>query len=175
MKLENKEVINRPLADVYVLVRDDLAKLVPYMPNVDKIEVKKHTPRDDNTIEVINHWYGRADMPSMLKKFLKPEIFSWKDTALWRNDKHCVEYQLESFLANDLFDARGVNSFTAVGDDKTELKISCEVTLYPEKVPGVPRILAKSVVPMIEALLEKILAPNLTALGKGLNEYFKSH
>ena len=174
MHLESKEIINRPLEEVYQLVRDDLAKLVPYMPNVSKIEVKKHAPKDANSIEVINHWYARADIPAMLTKFIKPELFSWKDFALWHNEKHCVEYQLESFLANDLFEAKGLNSFTAVGPDKTELKISCQIKLYPEKVPGVPKLLARTILPGIEAILEKVLGPNLTSLGKGLNEYLKN-
>jgi len=174
MILESKEIINRPLSEVYSLVRDDLSKLVPYMPNVERIEVKKHQPKDGNLVEVINHWYGKAEVPSMMKKFISPELFSWKDHAIWNNEKHYVEYQLESFLANDLFDAKGKNTFTAVGSDKTELKISCQITLYPEKVPGVPRLLAKTVLPGIEAILEKVLGPNLTSLGKGLNEYFKN-
>ena len=175
MQLESKEIIDRPLEEVYTLVRDDLSKLVPYMPNVEKIEVKKHSPKEGGKVEVINHWYGKAEVPAMAKKFLKPEIFSWKDVAMWNNDDHFVEYELESFLANDLFDAKGKNYFSDAGDGKTELKITCSIDIYPEKVPGVPRILAKKVTPIVEGLLEKILGPNLTSLGKGLNQYFKEN
>lgn len=175
MQLESKEVINRPLEEVYVLVRDELSKLVPYLPNVDKIEVHKHAPLAEGKVEVINHWYGKAEVPSMVKKFIKPELFSWKDFAKWDDENHCVVYELESFMGNDLFDAKGINTFTAIGDDKTELKISCEVIIYPDKVPGVPRLLAKKVTPLIESVLEKVLGPNLTSLGKGLNDYFSQN
>lgn len=171
MHLSNKEIIGRPLEQVYQLVRDDLAKLVPYMPNVNRIEVVSKKENGD-VLELVNHWFAKADMPSLLKKFINPDIFSWKDTAIWRNNDHCVDYKLESFLANDLFDAHGTNTFKAIGEGKTELVVSCHITIYPEKVPGVPRLIAKQVTPAIEALLEKILAPNMTALGKGLNDYF---
>lgn len=174
MHLESTEIINRPLEDVYTLVRDDLEKLVPYLPNVERIEVKKHAPNNSNHTEVINHWYGKADIPGMLKKFLVPEIFSWKDVANWDNENYNVNYQLQSFLANDLFDARGKNYFSDLGDGRTEIKITCDVTIYPEKVPGVPRLLAKKVTPMIENLIEKLLAPNLTSLGEGLKKYYSS-
>lgn len=171
MHLSNKEIINRPLEEVYRLVRDDLSKLVPYMPNINKIEIKAKKEEGD-VLELTNHWFAKAEMPSLLKKFINPDIFSWKDTAIWRNKDFCVDYKLESFLANDLFDAHGTNTFKAVGPDKTELMVSCHITIYPEKVPGVPKLFAKQVTPMIESLLEKILAPNMTALGKGLNQYF---
>ena len=175
MQIERTEVIDRPVKDVYELVRDNLDKLVPYLPNVEKIDVKKHAPSGDNNIEVINHWYGKVDIPGMLKKFLSPEIFSWKDVALWKNNENLVEYKLQSFLANDLFDANGKNYFIDTGDGKTELKVTCTVKIYPEKVPGIPRLLAKKVTPMIETLLEKLLGPNLTSLGTGLKQYFKEN
>ena len=152
MDLKITETINRPTNDVYELVRDNLDRLVPYLPNVEKIDVKKHAPTGDDKVEVINHWYGKADIPGMLKKFLSPEIFSWKDVASWNNEEKAVEYRLESFLANDLFDAKGKNFFIDKGDGTTELKITCTVKIYPEKVPGIPRLLAKKVTPMIEVL-----------------------
>ncbi len=171
MHLTNKEIIAKPIDQVFKLVRDDLAKLVPYMPNINKIDVKSRKENGD-VLELVNHWFAKADMPSLLKKFINPDIFSWKDTAIWRNKDFCVDYKLESFLANDLFDAHGTNTFKSVGDNKTELVVSCHITIYPEKVPGVPRLLAKQITPAIESLLEKILAPNMTSLGKGLNDYF---
>ena len=74
-----------------------------------------------------------------------------------------------------LFDVKGINSFSSISEDKTELKISCEVLIYPEKVPGIPRLLAKKVTPMIEKMIKKLLAPNLTSLGKGINQYYAEH
>lgn len=171
MKIENKEVINRPVEDVYNLVRNDLSKIVPYLPNVDKIETKE-TQDTVNGVKVTNHWYAKVDLPSLLKKFLKPEILSWKDIATWNDETKSVDYKMESFLANDLFDASGTNKFVDLGDGKTELHLSFSLTIYPEKVPGVPRLLAGKAKPMIEGLVEKMIAPNLTSLGKGINEYY---
>lgn len=167
MKLENKETINRPLEEVYNLVKNDLEKIVSYLPNVSKIETKES---NDNIR--VNHWYAVAEMPKLVSKFINPDIFSWKDTATWNDENHSVDYVLESFLANDLFDAKGNNTFKAIDENTTELTVSFELEIYPDKVPGVPRLLAGKVKPVIETLVEKILAPNLTSLGKGLNEYF---
>ena len=173
MILENIEIINRPLEEVYELVKNDLDKLVPYLPNIRKIEIKEKTQTEQG-IHIVNYWYAIADMPSLLQKFLKPEIFSWKDIADWNDEYKKVDYTLQSFLANDLFDAIGTNTFTAVSDTQTQLHLKCEVKIYPDKVPGVPRLLAKKVTPLVEGLIEKILTPNLTSLGKGLNKYFEN-
>jgi len=54
MILKNKETIERPLKDVYELVRDNLPKIVPYLPNVEKIQVKSKKNKDNLTL-VTNH------------------------------------------------------------------------------------------------------------------------
>lgn len=175
MELSQTEIIERPISEVYALVRDDLQKIVPFLPNVDKIEVKEHNEKDETHTEVVNHWYGKVDMPSLLKKFVGPEIFSWKDIACWNNESHYVDFQLQSFLANDLFEARGRNTFIDAGEGKTKIEITCSIKIYPEKVPGIPRLLAKKVKPAIEGILEKLIGPNLTSLGTGLKEYYSQN
>jgi hypothetical protein len=174
MELTSKTIIPAPLNTVYDLVKNDLSKIVPYLPNVEKIEVLESQSNESKT-NIINKWYAKADMPRALKKFVKPEIFSWKDTAIWDDDIKEVKYTLESFLANDLFDAHGNNAFKSVGENETELIVYCSVKIYPEKVPGVPRLLARTVSPLIEGLVEKLLGPNLKSLGTGINDYLKSH
>ncbi len=174
MKLENKKVIDRSLEDVYKLVRNDLEKLVPYMPNVEKIKKVSFKDHEDG-VEIENHWYAKAEVPGLLKKFLNPDLLSWKDFANWRDSEYHVEYRLESTLGNDLFDAKGVNYFKDAGNGKTELVVTCEVIIYADKVPGIPKLIAKKALPLIEGLIEKILGPNLTALGDGLNQYFKEN
>jgi hypothetical protein len=85
-----------------------------------------------------------------------------------------VTYELKSFVSAEIFRARGTNRFKAEGEGKTRLEVEVEVDLKPEKVPGVPRLLASMVKPMVEELIKKILTPNLTSLATGLNGYFQS-
>ncbi len=174
MKLESKDIINAPLDVVFKLVRDDLEKIVPYLLNVQKIEVKERKEKGDE-LHLINHWYAKAEIPAAAQKFVKPELFSWKDSAIWKNKEYKVDYKLESFWANDLYSASGTNSFKAINDTQTELTVSCNIEIYADKVPGVPKFLIKPVLPAIESLITKALSPNLTSLAKGLNEYFKKN
>lgn len=170
MNLESVDVINQPVDVVYNLVRDELDQLVPYLPNISKIEVESSEAAGDD-LKKVNRWYAEVDAPGLIKKVIKPEMFSWIDRAHWNNDEKTVEYSLESTFGKDLFDARGKNYFKEV-DGGTELRITCEVQIYADKVPGVPRLLAKKATPVIEGLLKKMLQPNLTALAEGLKGYY---
>ena len=121
-----------------------------------------------------NHWYANAEIPTIAKKFIKEDLMSWKDKAVWNDKEFFVEYELESFWGNDIYDATGKNVISELGPNKTQLTLTCDLVIHPNKVPGVPKFLVKKVLPAIEGLIQKVLQPNLTSLGKGLNEYFKA-
>ncbi len=172
MHLESKHVIGQPADVVYPLVRDDIAVLVPYLPNVRRIETIEHQRTGDARVEVINHWYAIAEVPAAVSKFIKPEFFSWKDYATWNDEAKSVDYRLESFLASDLYDANGTNYFSALDQGRTELRVTCDIDIHADRIPGVPKFVLKRVMPVVEQLLTRLLAPNLRSVGEGLTRYF---
>ena len=174
MKLESKDIIPRSREEVYNVLKNDLEKLVPYMPNVSKIEMVNRTEKGEGITAITNHWYANAEIPTIAKKFIKEDLMSWKDKAVWNDKEFFVEYELESFWGNDIYDATGKNIISELGPNKTQLYLTCDLVIHPNKVPGVPKFLVKKVLPAIEGLIQKVLQPNLTSLGKGLNEYFKA-
>ena len=171
MKLESSDIIDQPIEKVYETVRNHLEKIGPYLANVDKIQLESSEDTDGG-VKRTNRWFATVPVPGLLKKVLKPEMFSWLDIATWNDADKTVTYVLESTFGKDLFDAQGRNEFRDLGDGRTELHFSCEVEIYPERVPGVPKLLAKKVGPAVESLMKKMLEPNLTSLGTGLKEYY---
>lgn len=172
MRSESKGIVNQPADIIYPLVRDGIQKIVPFLPNVDKIETIKCERKSDTRVEILNHWYAKAEVPSIAKPFVKPELFQWKDFAVWKDDEYCVDFRIESFIGNKLFELSGTNYFTPLGTDKTEVKVTFNLEIYPERFPGVPKFLAKRAKGPIEEMVKKLLEPNLTSLVKGLNDYF---
>jgi len=172
MFLESRDIISQPVDVVYPLIRDELNVLVPYLPSVKRIEEVTREERD-GLIDVVNHWYTVADLPGPLKKIIKPEMFSWKDYATWDDAKQSVDFRLESFLASDLYDARGTNYFSDAGDGRTELRVTCTLDIHAERIPGVPKILLRKTMPLIERAIRQLLEPNLKSVGKGLTAYYR--
>ena len=171
MKIEHTDTINAPLEKVYKLVKEDLPKIVQYLPNIREIKVLE-TSKVDGRDFVINQWFAEANIPSFAKKFVHENLFSWKDSAYWDDSQHRVDYEIEPFFAKGIYEAKGTNYFRAA-DDKMRLTLTCEVHIYPEKIPGIPKFVAKQMHPMLEQMIEKMLVPNLTSLGKGLKEYLR--
>ncbi|MBF0208004.1 MAG: hypothetical protein HQK53_14085 [Oligoflexia bacterium] len=172
MLLENKEIIERPRHQVYTLVRDKLSLIASTLPNIEKVTlVENRYSATDNLTHVLNHWYAKVEIPDVAKRFVKSELFSWKDRAVWDNNLYTVDYTLESFWSEKIFDAHGKNYFRELSPGITELELTCEIIVHPDKVPGVPSFLVKSAMPFVEEMMKKVLEPNLLNLGKAIREY----
>lgn len=171
LKLKTSDVVQAPVERVFAAARDELPKLVPYLPNIGRIEVKERKESAPSKVRIVNRWHAKAEIPAAAAKFVSQDLLSWEDTAEWDSESLSVTYELRSFVSAEIFQARGRNTFKAEGG-QTRLEVDVEVELRPEKVPGVPRLLASMVKPAVEELIKKILTPNLTSLAKGLNGYF---
>ena len=72
-----------------------------------------------------------------------------------------------------IYICKGQNDFVELGE-QTLLTISFELTIYPEKIPGVPSFIAKGIVPKIEQLISKEVAKNLAATAKVVEKFINS-
>ncbi|MBF0120006.1 MAG: hypothetical protein HQK79_14320 [Desulfobacterales bacterium] len=171
MLITSKDVIPYEVMKVLETVRDHQADLVPYMPNIKAVEVIERRELDGNRIELLNHWHGESDVPAFVKKFIKPEMTSWKDYATWYNDERYVAWRLETFYLNKLFTCIGKTHFKEVGPNETEIFLEGDLKVYPEEVPGIPSFIAKKAAPQIEGFIVKLITPNLCNLAKGVKAY----
>lgn len=170
MKIDHTDIIDAPVKTVYNLVKQQLPDIVPYLPNIKKIDKIKEQKKSKKTI-LTNHWFANLEAPRLLKKVLSEDLFSWKDIATWDDSKLTVDYCLESFVGNDLFSAKGKNYFSSTTEGNTQLRLTCHIEIHAEKLPGIPKIMAKKITPAIESLIEKMLQPNVTSLGEGIRGY----
>jgi hypothetical protein len=176
MKLESSDIISQPVDVVYDLVKNEIEKLVPFLPNIKSIEQVERDEVNKNEVKLLNYWHPKVEVPGLVKKFIKNEdIFSWKDYAHWNDKKKIVEYRLEGFMGKDMYTCKGKNYFIETEDGHTELKVTCDLEIFADKIPGIPRLIAGKAKPMIEDLIKKALTPNLTQLSKGLEGYFKKN
>jgi hypothetical protein len=168
--IEHTDVIFSDVNTVYNLVRDDLQALTPFLPNIKSIQQDERRELEPGRHEIINTWHANIELPSFMKRFISEDFFSWLDSALWDDEGKLVHYKLTSKIANDLFDANGVNSFIN-HDNGMAIKMRAELVIHPQKLPGIPLIMAHKVAPMIESLVVKMIKPNLTSLSTGIKNY----
>jgi len=166
MYIESDDRLSQPADRVYPLVRDEMPLILPYLPDVEEIIRVSYARESDTRVRIVNTWRAKNKIPAKVQRFLPPNLLTWTDRALWKDDEYCVDYELEGYG----YSVKGTNWFRP-DEGGTVLKVTGEVTIYPEKFK-VPRIVFKRVFPMIENTIKAALQPNLTSLARGLKAYF---
>ena len=172
MKIETTAEIAFPRNIVFATYRDHLVELVPYLANVREITITSRVEAGD-LVKFVNLWKGGGEIPAVVRKFLSAELLQWDDLATWNASDFTCDWQTIVPSFKDAVDARGHNTFIERRPGVTTLTISGNLKVDAAKVKGVPRILAGTVGPAIEAFLVATIKPNLVAVARGVEKFLK--
>jgi hypothetical protein len=175
MQFQCLDDVAQPAQKVFELLRDHQHDLIPYLNDVDEISVLERKDLDGGKVNIINLWRGsNAKAPSMIQKFLSPDLLSWKDHALWHSEPPLrAEWRLEPKIGGTLFECDGVTTIEPNGDDACRIRVDGNLRIYPERMPGVPKFLAGRLKSKVEAFVVKLLVPNMQTMALGVDAYFE--
>lgn len=159
---------------VFHLLRDDMPSLVPYLSDVEVIEVLECKELGEGRLNIINLWKGsNSKAPRMVQKFLTPDLISWKDHAIWHSEGITrAEWRLEPKHGGSLFECTGCTQITETTPGACRIQIDGDLKIYPERLPGVPRLLAGKLRSRIESFVVAMVVPNMQTMAKGVQAYF---
>lgn len=170
MRFEVSDPIPFEIGEAYRILRDNMAELVPFLDDTESISVERREETEDG-VKLTNKWQASMHkIPGALRSFVKPEMLSWYDHVVWTNHDRTGRWQLEAIGSEKLFSCHGETSVVELGD-KTLLKIIINFEVYPEKVPGIPKFLAKKISGQIEKLIGEVLGSNMRQMAVSMTNY----
>ena len=159
----------RPL--VYTTYRDKLLELVPYLPNIQRIEVK--TRQEENgIIHFLNEWYGGGEIPGLARSFFSESMLSWSDQATWNNLEFTANWCNQSHAFAEAVCCAGKHRFL---EDNTGTRIESqgELMIDPKGIARVPQFLASQLAKTVEDFLSAQIGSNLLQLSDGVRHYLE--
>lgn len=174
MDLSAEASISQPRDAVFQVYRDELVRLLPYLPNVRNIEVKSREEQGDR-VSMVNVWHGGGDIPAAVRKFLSDSMLSWTDYAEWNAADHSCAWRSESHSFKDAVHSQGRNVFLENGTGASIIRIGGRIDVDAAKIKGVPRLLAGGIGPVIERFLVKQVQDNLQEVARGVERYLREN
>lgn len=175
MLFENTDDVGHPVDRVFGLLRDEMPLIVPYLNDVEEIIIEEREDKDGGDVRIVNLWRAsHSKVPRLVQKFIKPDMLCWKDYALWHpSGPPRAEWRLEPKVGGSLFTCTGQTSIVEKEPGKScQIKVEGDLRVYPENVPGVPRLLAGKMRSKIESFVVAMLVPNMQTLAHGVQAYF---
>ena len=174
MKFRIEDRIDFPLDQVFTAQREQLAKLAPFLDDIERIDVLEREELPDGRIRFLNLWVGAGrDIPTAARAFIKPEMLRWKDFAYWNPADCSCEWSMELGFLPEAITCSGRNVWTADGSS-TRVVIEGDIRIDATKIPGVPRLMAGRLGDAVEKFVVKMIEPNLKKTSEGVARYLAS-
>lgn len=174
MKFQVADPVPLSAEAVFLLIRDEMPKLVPFLHDVDRIEVAERKEQGD-TVHLLNLWFASQDkVPGAVRKMVPAEVFSWKDHASWTASTRSATWRLEPRVAGRFFECSGTTRIEEIGPQQCRVAMDIDLQIHADKLPGVPSFLANRMRPEIEEMVGKLLTPNLRNLAAAVRRYAES-
>jgi hypothetical protein len=172
MELRADANIPFPRPIVFAAYRDKLLDMLPFLPNVRTIEIRKRE-EDGHVVKLLNFWKGGGDIPPAARAFVSEAMLSWLDYATWDESEFTCAWKIEPQALTEAIHCVGKNCFFEDGS-KTRLEIRGVLDIDAKKIKGVPGFLSGKVSKVVEELLVSKIKPNLVSTADGLTKYLEA-
>jgi hypothetical protein len=170
VRIEADSVIPFPRDVVFRAYRDDLTKVVEFLPNVRAIEIVSR--KDEGaTTTLHNVWHGGGDVPAALRAFVDDKLLAWDDFAVWNEAEHGCEWTIRTHAFTEAVSCMGRTRMIPVGEGKTRVELAGDFAIDGKKLKGIPSLVAGSVGRAVEGFLAKQITANLGSTTEGLSRY----
>ena len=170
MQIHSTSIVHHPMDRVYGAYRDELAQMVPFIPDVREI-IARSRQEFPGGVKILNLWVADRDPPKALADIVKREWLQWEDYATWNDAGNYVDWRMVLPALPDRVRCFGRNSFFKDGLDRTRVVISGELQIDASGFGGVPPSMAPRIGRVIEAFIVDLVTPNLTRMNQSLEKY----
>ena len=157
---------------VFACYRDKMAELLPFLPNVRKIDVKSREEQG-SVVRLVNIWHGGGEIPAPIRAAVGDAILSWTDRAQWNAEDYTCSWAIETHAFTEAVQCKGLNRFYDEGG-ATRIEMHANITIDARKIKGVPGFLAGGLGRAVEEFFKTKIQPNFVevtnAIGRHLSE-----
>lgn len=172
MQISVVTTVPYPRDVVFDSMRTEMPNLVEYLPNIAKIEVLSEEVEDD-VVRLVNRWQAaKTEIPAVARPLIDPARIYWIDHAAWWLDAYRCDWRLEMGFMAERVKANGATTYHEI-EGGTELRIEGDLSF--DLAGMLPRMIAKSATPKVEAFVVKMIEPNFQKTADALTAYLDAN
>jgi hypothetical protein len=169
MEIKTDVTLPFPRERVFVTYRDRLADLLPYLPNIRGLVMKSREEREGGDVHLVNVWEGGGEIPSVARGVINESMLKWTDHATWKKADFVCSWRTEVHAFPGALTSSGAHRFVEAGSGM-RIEFRGDLTCDASRVPGVPRLLARTINGTIEKIFVGKIVENLVSVGKGIGK-----
>lgn len=166
-------MLKHPWPDLWRVLRDELPRLTDRLDEVASIECLDRKEEPSGHVHIVNRWTAAPQLPAMLQSYVKPEMLTWIDEAMWDEAGAMCRWSIRFPYFQEHVRCAGETLFQpAMGGKGTRLSFSGALVLdgIPMGLEVLQGVLARGA----ESVVTRIVASNFQKLAKAAAEHIEA-
>ena len=155
-----KEPFPYPLQQTYEATTTDFDSLLPYIPNLSKLQTFTREALEDQKVRYLIGFHGDSAIPTIARPIIKPSMLKWVEELICDPNQHVLQWEIITDHFTDHIQCRGQTYYDPTPQG-TDIRIHGSLAINLEHVPGLPNFLVKKAVNVLEIFVGRLLRPNL--------------
>ena len=173
MEFKTINILKHPPELVWETMRDYFPDIAELVDEVDSITVQSRIPGKSGVLQVINIWKADPPLPDVIVKYIKPEMLSWTDTALWDEQTKICNWTIDSHYFKEKMDCKGFTQFeSALGGRGCRLTFQGNI-YWDGEIPLSLGIMDSMVSKTVESILSKMVPNNFRKITSGVESFIE--
>jgi hypothetical protein len=173
MRFEVRDTSRFPRAVVFAAHRDELQRIVAFLPDVDKVDLRDRSRRADGSEDQTTMWTGKPSLlPLLFRAVVPPNLLQWRQVTHWDPVEHVATWQIDVPGLGPAVEASGTNRYVEAGGRCT-IEVQGDFAFRPDAVPQL-RSIPPTAVPMVERLVVSMIVPMIERTGVAVRQYLES-
>ncbi|MGK5092049.1 hypothetical protein WDW89_08575 [Deltaproteobacteria bacterium TL4] len=159
--------------ETFIATSRDFDPLADYIPDLSKIETLEHEKLGEGRHRWLVRFHAEAGLPKIVRPIVKPEMLRWNEVLICDQNKKTIEWEVITDYFTEYVHCKGVTYYheTPNGTD-IDLQGGFSITL--ERIPGIPSVIVKKAVQILEPFIGKLIEPNMTGFYEAAIERLES-
>jgi hypothetical protein len=160
MNFKTVSIIKYPVEVVWPTFRDRFEDIGALVDNVTYIREVERTTSDAGPLQTNYEWKVDPPLPALIKGYIKPEMLSWNDIALWWEEDSQCHWHIVSHYFKDKMNCQGETHFQpAMGGGGCRLTFQGDI-VWKEGLAAIAGFMEGPVNRAIEQVLENMIPKN---------------
>lgn len=173
MEFKTVSIVKHPPLTVWETMRDHYPEIADLVDEVDSITVHSRQKTPSGTLEVVNIWKANPQLPPIITDYIKPEMLTWTDTAIWDEQKMTCNWTIDSHYFREKMDCKGFTKFEpAIGGRGCRLTFQGSI-YWDGGVPITFGVMDGMVSKALESIISKLVPNNFQKLTTAVEKYIE--
>ena len=168
--LHFEQIIAVDLDQAWQSLHQDLSLMPADLPHVRHIRELTRESGPGGPARIDFAWgIEHTVVPAVARPFLRDLLDEVRSDTHWHHQARRVEFLFYSEALRELFNCHGEFVLDAQGAS-TRMRFTGDLDISPQALPGVPKLLARTIMPAVERVVRDSISPPLEALPGALQK-----